>query len=193
MTIHLTCPEDVFQASTPEQFLIAVESYSRPLVPPLLTDCVRNLCAETPDPTIIDHLHQESALNLFTIATAIHVLIFHQLRAFSPSPLATSSLSGALRRWKSAWMDSIENFTSSDSWGKTSQECAFFHRAREFALLAQVHIEKLHLSTEEWNELVKNLSEEVSEESGEFLATFDQTDMDHVAGLMLAIENLDLN
>jgi uncharacterized FAD-dependent dehydrogenase len=90
-------------------------------------------------------------------------------------------------------MDSTENFTNSDSLSKTSQECAFFHRAKEFALLARVHIEKSHLSTEEWNELVKNLPEEVSEESGEFLATFDQTGMDHVASLMLAIENLDLN
>ena len=69
MAIDLTCPEDVFQGSTPEQFLIAVESHPRPRVPPLLTDCVRKLCAEITDPAITTNLHQESALNLFTIAT----------------------------------------------------------------------------------------------------------------------------
>lgn len=40
--------------------------------------------------------------------------------------------------------------------------------------------------------MVKNLPEHVSQKPGEHLATFDQTDMDQVAGLILAVEHLDL-
>lgn len=40
--------------------------------------------------------------------------------------------------------------------------------------------------------MVKTLPEHVSREPGEHLATFDQTDMDPVAGLILAVEHLDL-
>ncbi|KAL4973625.1 hypothetical protein BDW66DRAFT_161956 [Aspergillus desertorum] len=57
ITTDLTCPEDVALKSHP------------PCTVLLLTDCVRNLCAETPDPDVIAHLSHESALNLFTIAT----------------------------------------------------------------------------------------------------------------------------
>ena len=212
MTINLTCPEDMFQASTPEEFLAALKSHPPRLTPPLLTDCVRNLCAESPNPDIIASLHSESALNLFTIATgkeraypstatyfliltcnaAIHGLIFHQLRAFSPLPLATDPLKKALDRWEEAWRSSAEKFPKLDSLGEGNQEDAFPHRAREFALLARVHIEKSHLSTEEWTAMVKNLPESVPQGSSEGLATFDQTDMDQVAGLILAVENLDL-
>lgn len=77
--------------------------------------------------------------------------------------------------------------------GKHSSELAFFQRAREFALLARAHVEKSHLSLQEWDDLIKNLPEEPLKNSGEYLATFDQTGMDHVAELMLALEHLDLN
>ncbi|KAL4998429.1 hypothetical protein BDV10DRAFT_194370 [Aspergillus recurvatus] len=56
MTIDLTCPEDVALKLHP------------PCTVPLLTDCVRNLSAETPDPGVTAPLGHETALNLFTIA-----------------------------------------------------------------------------------------------------------------------------
>lgn len=69
MTIDLTCPEAVFQASTPDEFIVAIKSHPARLTPPLLTDCIRTLCADHPDPAILAHIHGESALNLFTFAT----------------------------------------------------------------------------------------------------------------------------
>ncbi|OJI99269.1 hypothetical protein ASPVEDRAFT_125091 [Aspergillus versicolor CBS 583.65] len=69
MTIDLTCPEAVFQAPTPEEFMIAIQSHPIRPTPPLLTDCIRTLCADHPDPAILTHIHSESALNLFTFAT----------------------------------------------------------------------------------------------------------------------------
>jgi hypothetical protein len=68
MTIDLTCPEDVFQAVSPAEFT-RVRKLHPACTVPLLTDCVRNLCAETPDPDVIAHLGHAGALNLFTIAT----------------------------------------------------------------------------------------------------------------------------
>lgn len=69
MTIDVTCPEDIFQASTPEEFMSAIKSHPLRSSPPLLTDCVRTLCAEHPDPAILTHIHNGTALTLFTIAT----------------------------------------------------------------------------------------------------------------------------
>jgi hypothetical protein len=69
MTIDLTCPEEVFQAPNQEEFVIATNLHLVNSGSPLLTDCVRSLCAENPDPAIIEKLHGESALNLFTIVT----------------------------------------------------------------------------------------------------------------------------
>ncbi|KAL4757555.1 Zn(II)2Cys6 transcription factor domain-containing protein [Aspergillus foveolatus] len=68
MTIDLTCPEDVFQAVSPAEFTRVLRLHPACTVP-LLTDCVRNLCAETLDPDVIAHLGHAGALNLFTIAT----------------------------------------------------------------------------------------------------------------------------
>ncbi|KAL4749001.1 hypothetical protein BDW72DRAFT_214371 [Aspergillus terricola var. indicus] len=50
MTIDLTCPEDVFQAVSPAEFTRALKLHPA-CTAPLLTDCVRNLCAETPNQT----------------------------------------------------------------------------------------------------------------------------------------------
>ncbi|KAL4816666.1 hypothetical protein BDW67DRAFT_175292 [Aspergillus spinulosporus] len=68
MTIDLTRPEDVFQAMSPAEFTRAPKLHPACTVP-LLTDCVRNLCAETPGPEVTAHLGHAGALNLFTIAT----------------------------------------------------------------------------------------------------------------------------
>ncbi|RDW65771.1 Zn(II)2Cys6 transcription factor [Aspergillus mulundensis] len=155
MTIDLTCPEDVFQAASPAEFIEALKLHPLCTVP-LLTDCVRNLCAESPDPGVVAHLSRESALNLFTIATAVHGLIFHQLRAFSPLPLATDPLRRALGRWEKAWevsMDKTTNLTMEDG------VLPFPLHAREFAALARVHIEKSHLTPEEWNLMIRQLPE----------------------------------
>ncbi|CAI7629469.1 unnamed protein product [Penicillium manginii] len=194
MTIDLTCPEEVFQAPNQEEFVIATNLHLVGSGSPLLTDCVRSLCAENPDPAIIEKLHGESALNLFTIVTAIHGLIFHQLRAFSPFPLATTPLKKALERWELAWATRNRNISESNGERKAGQGCpAFFERAGEFALLARIHVEKSYISVTEWDDMITNLSEEPFQKTDKYLATFDQTGMDHVADLMLAVQNLDLN
>lgn len=212
MTIDLTYPEENFQASNPEEFVIAANLHLIRPRSPLLTDCVRSLCAENPDPAIIDHLHGETALNLFTIvtgnalfpkleeiqqcsdlSTAIHGLIFHQLRAFSSFPLATTPLKKALERWEVAWVIRNGIISEPNDPRKADQECALFERAGEFALLARVHVEKSYLSAKEWDKMITNLPGEPLQKTGEYLATFDQTGMDHVANLMLAVQNLDFN
>lgn len=69
MNIDLTCPEDVFQASSPGDFLSAIKQHQSHRRTPLLADSVRNLCSETPSPDVLAYLHEASKLNLFTIAT----------------------------------------------------------------------------------------------------------------------------
>ncbi|KAL4934932.1 hypothetical protein BDV06DRAFT_234897 [Aspergillus oleicola] len=188
MTIDLTCPENVFQASSPGAFKEALRGHQRRTPTPLLTNCVRNLCSEAPDPEVMAHLHGQSALNLFTIATAVHGLIFHQLRAFSPLPLATSPLKEALDRWEEAWYSSIGEVQRPGDEGIV----AFPLHAREFAALARVHIEKCHLSPEQWHDMLQELPGHVAVETRESLATFDQTGMDQVANLIFAVEHLGL-
>ncbi|KAL4952491.1 hypothetical protein BDW69DRAFT_200695 [Aspergillus filifer] len=188
MTIDLTCPEDVFQAASLEHFKDALQRHESRTPPPLLTDCVRNLCAEAPNAEVIAHLHSQSALNLFTIATAVHGLIFHQLRAFSPLPLATAPLKRALDRWEEAWNSSIGELQQHNS----DNSMAFPLHAREFAALARVHIEKCHLSADQWQGMLQQLPANVAVESRDNLATFDQTGMDQVANLILAVEHLGL-
>jgi hypothetical protein len=58
--------------------------------------------------------------------------------------------------------------------------------------LARAYIEKSHLSLEEWKELVKSIPGHTHQEFREGLATFDQTSMDQVAGLIRAVEVLNL-
>ncbi|KAL3485500.1 hypothetical protein BJX62DRAFT_242857 [Aspergillus germanicus] len=70
MTIDLTCAEDIFQARSPEEFSSALKLHEPHGDRPLLTECVRNLCAERPNPAVIATLYKESPMNLFTIATA---------------------------------------------------------------------------------------------------------------------------
>ncbi|KAL6232170.1 hypothetical protein BDW75DRAFT_233003 [Aspergillus navahoensis] len=55
MTIDLTCPEDVIQAASPAESTGPWKLHP-PCTVPLLTDCVRNLCAETPEPDLIADL-----------------------------------------------------------------------------------------------------------------------------------------
>jgi hypothetical protein len=74
----------------------------------------------------------------------------------------------------------------------TDEVLPFPLHAREFAALARVHIDKSHLSAEEWNLMLKKLPEHVYLEPREGLATFDQTGMDQVANLILAVEHLDI-
>ncbi|KAL4878789.1 hypothetical protein BJY04DRAFT_229656 [Aspergillus karnatakaensis] len=187
MTCDLTCPEDAFQAASAEEFTKRMRQHHRDR-PALLTDCVRELCAETSDPEVLARLHHESALNLFTIATAIHGLIFHQLRAFSPLPLATGPLRRALGRWELAWEASMGSARDVAA----NEEVAFPLHAREFAALARVHIEKSHLSPQQWNDMLNKLPEHLSVQRREGLATFDQTEMHQVADLIRAVEHLDI-
>ncbi|CAG8121396.1 unnamed protein product [Penicillium olsonii] len=189
MTIDLTCAEDIFQASSREEFSNALKLHGSQFNRPLLTECVRNLCAETPDPAVIVALHKESPLNLFTIATATHGLIFHQLRAFAPLSLATAPLKLALDRWEVAWESSIEKRNDF----KSSEIVPFFLRAREFATLARAYIDTSHLSPEDWKQVVKNIPGHTQPEMREGLATFDQTSMDQVAGLIRAVEVMKLD
>ncbi|KAL1860967.1 hypothetical protein Plec18167_003750 [Paecilomyces lecythidis] len=70
MVVDLTCPEELFQASSVVEFISAAKSNPKMSKPtPLLTTCIRNLCKETPDLEIIRYLSSASTLNMFTIAT----------------------------------------------------------------------------------------------------------------------------
>lgn len=69
MVIDLACAEEIFQSGSPEEFSNAIRLHGPQYGRPLLTECVRNLCAEAPDPAVIATLHNGSPLNLFTIAT----------------------------------------------------------------------------------------------------------------------------
>lgn len=97
----------------------------------------------------------------------------------------------ALDRWEVAWESSIEKRAKRDF--KSSEGVPFFLRADEFATLARAYIVKSHLSSDEWKELVKTIPGHAHLEFREGLATFDQTSMDQVAGLIEAVEVLNLD
>lgn len=70
MAVDLTCPEELFQASSVVEFISAAKSNPKMSKPtPLLTTCIRHLCNENPDLEIIRYLNSASTLNMFTIAT----------------------------------------------------------------------------------------------------------------------------
>lgn len=70
MNIDLTCPEDWFQASSPSEFLAAVQSNRwRKGRTPLLTEVVRDLFTNHSQPEECNLLWGASKLNLFTIAS----------------------------------------------------------------------------------------------------------------------------
>ena len=95
----------------------------------------------------------------------------------------------ALDRWEVAWESSIEKRNDF----KSSEIVPFFLRAREFATLARAYIDTSHLSPEDWKQVVKNIPGHTQPEMREGLATFDQTSMDQVAGLIRAVEVMKLD
>ncbi|QQK41724.1 putative transcription factor with C2H2 and Zn(2)-Cys(6) DNA binding [Penicillium digitatum] len=194
MQIDLTSPESWFQASSSADFLTAVQS--NPGLPEKnlsLVDSVRRLCNETPTQST-NFLDGASELNLFTIATAIHGLIFHQRSSLYTLPLSENPLGKALDRWEVAWklnqQQDLNKRASRDSSHIADEQDGFMHYANEFAVLARVSLELSYFSPTEWSGLVEGLSDGSSR--GAF-ATFDQTGMGPVGDLMLAVENLSLN
>ena len=74
MQIDLTCPEELFQASSPAEFVFSIHSNPGPSREPIsLVDTIRRLCAEPPvegdAPDDTEFLKGASKLNFFTIAT----------------------------------------------------------------------------------------------------------------------------
>ncbi|GAD94259.1 hypothetical protein AN5431.2 [Paecilomyces variotii No. 5] len=194
MAVDLTCPEELFQASSVVEFISEAMSHPKMCeTTPLLMTCIRHLCAETPDLEIIRYLNSASTLNMFTIATAIHGLIFHQKMSFTPMPLATGPLSIALSRWEIAWKSILERLAHSPTSTQLWTKGGFTQHADEFACLARIHLERANISSEKWNKLMQNLPKPLSQSTNDGIATFDQTNMDHVANLILAVELLNLN
>ncbi|OJJ31300.1 hypothetical protein ASPWEDRAFT_45253 [Aspergillus wentii DTO 134E9] len=183
MEIDLTCPESWFQASSPGNFISAV--HSNPGISDKsisLVDSVRRLCTDDPNQDIY-FLDGASKLNFFTIATALHGLIFHQKSALYILPFAANPLNKALDRWEVAWQSNRHS---------SHEETGFMQHADEFAILARIHLELSYLSPKEWTEFLGRPSEDSRGRAGAF-ATFDQAGMSQVGDLMLAVEKLNLN
>ncbi|KAJ5694103.1 hypothetical protein N7536_004515 [Penicillium majusculum] len=194
MQIDLTSPEPWFQASCPADFLYAVQSNSGLSEKHLsLVDSVRRLCNDSPNQST-NFLDGASKLNLFTIATAIHGLIFHQKSSLYTLPLSDNPLGKALDRWEVAWKSNqqqeLNTGPSMDTSRTADKQYGFMHYANEFAVLARISLELSYVSPAEWSELIEGLSD--SSSRGAF-ATFDQAGMGPVGDLMLAVENLSLN
>lgn len=68
---------------------------------------------------------------------------------------------------------------------------AFPLHAKEFAALARIHIEKFGLPQMEWDAVLRSSGCVASTRSTE-LATFDQTDMDQIAKLILTVKEMNL-
>ncbi|KAL4895983.1 fungal-specific transcription factor domain-containing protein [Aspergillus ambiguus] len=192
MTIDIPCPEEWFQASSSEEFISLFRSYpGMTQSPTLLSDCVRQLCTDAPDTDIVAYLSNASKLGLFTIATGIHGLIFHQKMSYTPLPYAKTLLSKALNRWITAWQQSLQHLGPSDPSLPLWKEDGFIGHADDFAALAQIHLECANTSQEKWDELTKQLPV-LAQNAPDGMATFDQTNMDQVANLITAVELLDL-
>lgn len=191
MQIDLTCPESWFQASSLVEFVSAVQSDPGPYPkPPSLVDTVRLLCADSPDPAT-DFLDRASKLNLFTIATALHGLIFHQKSSLFALPSNQNPLRKALDRWEAAWQ--INAHRDPDPARYSCEQHGFMRYADEFAVLARISLELSYMSPTEIADLLGRLSEGASRNRDNAFATFDQAGMGQVGDLMLAVEKLNLN
>ncbi|KAF9894858.1 hypothetical protein FE257_004479 [Aspergillus nanangensis] len=211
MAIDIPCPEEWFQASSPEEFICLTNSYpTETKSSTLLSESVRHLCTESPDIDIVAYLgNSASKLGLFTIATgnlhtgyvkvytidkplAIHGLIFHQKMSYTPLPFARTLLSKALNRWTAAWQLNLERLGPPDPYLPLWKEDGFIGHADGFAALAQIHLERANTSQKKWNELIQQLPVS-ARNTVDGMATFDQTDMDQVANLIMAAEMLHLD
>ncbi|OQE01682.1 hypothetical protein PENVUL_c041G06573 [Penicillium vulpinum] len=198
MQIDLTSPESWFQASSPADFLFAVQS--NPGLPEKhlsLVDSVRKLCNDSPNHNT-DFLDGASKLNLFTIATAVHGLIFHQKSSLYTLPLSDNPLGKALDRLEIACRSNQRQGLSTRASGDTSciadEQDGFMQYADEFAVLARISLELSYFSPTEWSGFIEGFIEGLADSSscGAF-ATFDQAGMGPIGNLMLAVENLSLN
>lgn len=202
MNIDLTCPEDWFQASSPSEFLAAVQSNRwRKGRTPLLTEVVRDLFTNHSQPEECNLLWGASKLNLFTIASgkasrpkrekstyaisAIHGLIFHEKMSFTQVSSSTGPIGTALERWGQAWEKVIATLPSSVVVNEAWKEDGFMQHAGEFAALARVHLQQ--------NDPITSFTQDSMGSSDGGMATFDQTTMKTVSDLIQAVESLSLH
>lgn len=106
-------------------------------------------------------------------------------------PFITDPLYKALDRWQEAWELKKKQLYQqpSQSW----QAYGFMQHAEEFAGLAKIHLDRAHLSTGQWHDLVQNLSDSLSTGHQDGLSKLDQTSMSQVADLMLGLERLNFD
>ncbi|KAK4937633.1 hypothetical protein LTR10_021779 [Elasticomyces elasticus] len=198
MTNDLACPEPCFQAATVvDCFQKTREWVTHPLCCERTTlyAAIRCFGQTSIDPVTQQYLAQAGVLNLWTIVSAFHNLIFHIDPGFgSESQLA--AMANAIANWKDIWkLRSMNGFKDcyslvhlephpsrlgrNEAWKRTG----FMRRAPEYWLLAQAKLERLE-STQRSLEAAESLSGRdnwLCNVPGTVLPKYDETSMEQLS------------
>ncbi|EXJ90699.1 hypothetical protein A1O1_03803 [Capronia coronata CBS 617.96] len=207
MTNDLACPEPCFQASAAVDCFHKIQQWiSHPLykkgVP--FHAAVRSLRQETLDEGTKAYLCQCGVLNLWTIVSSFHSLLFNIDPGFG-SEAQFETLRIAINNWRTVWnLRSEAGFSdcygTHDSWTPhcmTEPEIpwkriGFYRNAFEYWLLARVKLEKLESSrpSTEAEESLLGRENYLGTEVAAILSKFDETSMDQVNDLVTSFQSL---
>jgi len=196
LTFDLTCVESCFQANSANEcfahLVDQVEDENQDSKRLSLSESVERLCHKDLKQSDIIIFTRMSVLNLFTIVTALHCLVFHVQTSLTCLSPKTSPIRDALEHWKSAWDARINleppKSGRDESQVKDWQRIGFMRHAHEFRLLALLSLEKLGSSMR--NKCERSLDEATSQGQHRALGRYDETSMKQVADLMLAFQSM---
>ncbi|KAH6884843.1 hypothetical protein B0T10DRAFT_577204 [Thelonectria olida] len=184
MQMALACPDDCFQADTAEEclFLLRTWSSNRPYQASLTVHKIVQLLFRSRDEdAVIQDALDLSILNLFTIVTAMHEVMFY-LRTSFASHSELSPVQTGLDRWIKLWdqgthLQELMNRTHpacNEMWKRVG----FFRHADEYWLLAKLMLERWKSKTEGDSEGPNSILLENDTDSLE--ASYDESDMKNI-------------
>lgn len=210
MTNDLACPEPCFQAPTAEDCFDKIREWTaHPLYCKRTTlyAAIRCFGQRSIEPVTQNYLAQAGVLNLWTIVSAFHNLIFHIDPGFG-SESQSVAMENAITNWRNIWrLRSVNGFKDSyrladlepsppllerkEAWKRTG----FMRRAPEYWLLAQAKLERLQ-STQRSLEAAETLSGRdnwLCNVPGTVLPKYDETSMEQLNEFISSFQAMRLN
>lgn len=210
MTVDLVCPEPCFQTATSAEGISMVKKWmSHPLWnkrAPLYA-VIRSFRKKDMDPELQQYLAQSGVLNLWTIVSAFHVLLFHVDPGFG-SDSQCQVLRNAICNWRSIWNMRLEdNFEdlcgirnllraqSAPEANASWKRIGFMRNAPEYWLLARIILERLE-STQQSLDAAESLSGQSGWRynlTASVLPKYDETSMDQLNEFITSFQSLKMS
>lgn len=166
LKMDLVCPESCFQAPTADECFVSITNWTSSKVGKRkmsLRSAIETLLGENMDQDTRATFAELEILNLFTMASALHSLIFQYQASFTHKP-RLAPLRNAFANWKQVWLlrsgsgspgaeisadqeASRSNFDPCEMW----RRIGFMRYAPEFWLLAKIVLERLEADRHEVN------------------------------------------